>query len=160
MGPVAAVIGAVAAVGGTVLAYNAQKKAAKSTRRQQELSTQRSNRQAIRETQLRRAEALAAAASMGALGGSSIAGGTSSLGSQLGSGLGFSSHMSSLSADIEKYTQRASMWGSIASMGSSVFSAAGGFDAFGAKGDTSTKAPTKAPMAIPAWNPPPHGGGR
>lgn len=160
MGPVAAVIGAVAAVGGTVLSYNAQKKAAKSARRQQELSTQRSNRQAIRETQLRRAEALAAAASMGALGGSSIAGGLGSLGAQLGSGLGFSSQMSSLSADIEKYQQRASMWGAVASMGGDVFRASGGFGAFGAKGDTSTKAPTKAPTPTPVWNPPPHGGGR
>lgn len=161
MGPALAVIGAVAAVGGTVLSYNAQKKAAKAARKQQELSTQRSNRQAIREAQLRRAEALAAAASMGALGGSSIAGGLGSLGSQLGSGLGFSSQMSSLSADIEKYQQRASMWGSIASMGGTMFSAAGGFGAFSAKNDTSSKAPTPAPSYnnISAWRPPTSGGG-
>ena len=70
MGPVAAVIGAVATVGGTVMQYSAQKKAAKAAQRQQNLSTQRSNRQAIREAQLQRAQAIAAGASMGALGGS------------------------------------------------------------------------------------------
>ena len=162
MGPAVAVIGAVAAVGGTVMAYSAQKKAAKAAQRQQELSTQRSNRQAIRETQIRRAEALAAAASMGALGGSAIAGGLGSLGAQLGSGLGYSSQMSALSADIERYQSKAAMWGSIASMGGTLFQAGGGFDAFGRKGDTANKAPTPAPSYnnISAWRPPTFGGGR
>ncbi len=142
MGPVAAVIGAVATVGGTVLQYNAQKKAAKAAQRQQNLSTQRSNRQAIREAQLQRAQAIAAGASMGALGGSALAGGLGSLGAQLGSGLGFSSQMSSLSNDINKFQQRASTWGAIAGMGGSLFQAAGGFDAFG---QAFNKQPTKAP---------------
>ncbi len=128
MGPVAAVIGAVATVGGTVMQYKAQKKAAAASRRQQDLSTQRSNRQSIREAQLARAQAIAAGASMGALGGSALAGGLGSLGSQLGSGLGFSSQMSGLSADIEKFQQKAAMWGGVASMGGSLFQLGGGFD--------------------------------
>lgn len=143
MGPVAAVIGAVATVGGTVMQYNAQKKAAKAAQRQQNLSTQRSNRQAIREAQLQRAQAIAAGASMGALGGSALAGGLGSLGAQLGSGLGFSSQMSSLSNDINKFQQRASTWGAIAGMGGSLFQAAGGF---GAMGQAFNKQPTKAPI--------------
>ena len=61
MGPVAAVIGAVATVGGTVMQMKAQKKAAAASRRQQDLSTQRSNRQSIREAQLQRAQAVAVA---------------------------------------------------------------------------------------------------
>lgn len=142
MGPVAAVIGAVATVGGTVMQYKAQKKAAAASRRQQDLSTQRSNRQSIREAQLQRAQAITAGASMGALGGSALAGGLGSLGSQLGSGLGFSSQMSGLSADIEKFQRRAATWGAVAGMGGSLFQAAGGFDAFG---QAFNKQPTKAP---------------
>ena len=142
MGPVAAVIGAVATVGGTVMQYSAQKKAAKAAQRQQNLSTQRSNRQAIREAQLQRAQAIAAGASMGALGGSALAGGLGSLGAQLGSGLGFSSQMSSLSNDINKFQQRAATWGAIASMGGSLFQANDGFD--GVKTAFQPK-PTRAP---------------
>lgn len=162
MGPVAAVIGAVATVGGTIMAYSAQKKAAKAAQKQQELSTQRSNRQAIREAQLKRAQAIAAGASMGALGGSALAGGIASLGAQLGSGLGFSSQMSNLSADINKYSQKAETWGAVASMGGSLFQAAGGFDAFGNKSDTSGKAPT-SPAGGTKWANPnlfSFGGGR
>jgi hypothetical protein len=162
MGPVAAVIGAVATVGGTIMAYSAQKKAAKAAQRQQELSTQRSNRQSIREAQLKRAQAIAAGASMGALGGSALAGGLGSLGAQLGSGLGFSSQMSSLSADINKYSQKAETWGAVASMGGSLFQAAGGFDAFGNKSDTANKAPTATPRYNPNRTPMTYsyGGGR
>lgn len=149
MGPVAAVIGAVAAVGGTVMAYKQQKKAAAAQRKQQELATERSNRESIREAQLRRAMAISAASSMGALGGSALGGGLASLGSQLGSGLGFSSQMSGLSRDIEKYTQKAQTWGSIASMGSTLFQAAGGFSAFGQGSSTATKAPTPPPGTGP-----------
>ena len=159
MGPAVAVIGAVAAVGGTVMQYSAQKKAARASRRQQELSTQRSNRQAIREAQLQRAMAIAAASQMGALGGSALAGGLGSLGSQLGSGLGFSSQMSSLSADIEKYQSRAATWGAVASMGGSLFQAGGGFGAFSAGADTSRKAPTP-PMKWQNPNMYAFGGGR
>jgi len=128
MGPVAAVIGAVATVGGTVMQMSAQKKAAAASKRQQDLSTTRSNRQSIREAQLQRAQAIAAGASMGAIGGSAMAGGLGSLGSQLGSGLGFSSQMSGLSADIEKFQNRAATWGAVASMGGALFQAGGGFD--------------------------------
>lgn len=142
MGPVALVIGAVASVGGTVLAYNAQKKAAKAQRAQQDLATTRSNRQAIREAQLARASSIAAAVGMGAMGGSALAGGLSSLGSQLGSGLGFSSQMSGLSAQIEKYQQRAQTWGAIASMGGSLFQLGGGFDGMNA---VFNKQPKQAP---------------
>lgn len=126
--PVIAAVGAVATIGGTVMSYNAQKKASDASRKQQALSTQRSTRQSIREAQLQRAMAIAAASSMGALGGSALAGGISSLSSQLGSGLGFSSQMSNLSADIEKYQQKASTWSSIASIGGTMFQAGGGFE--------------------------------
>ncbi len=158
MGPAVAVIGAVATVGGTVMAYSAQKKAAAAARKQQELTTQRSNRQAIREAQLRRAQAIAAAASMGALGGSALAGGLSSLGAQLGSGLGYSTQMSALSSQIEKYSARAATGNAIAGIGGNLFQLGGGFDGLKNFWDTSRKTPTK-----PTWaNPNMHsfGGGR
>lgn len=151
MGPVAAVIGAVATVGGTVMQYKAQKKAAAASRRQQDLSTQRSNRQSIREAQLQRAQAIAAGASMGALGGSALAGGLGSLGSQLGSGLGFSSQMSGLSADIEKFQQRAATWGAVAGMGGSLFQLGGGFD--GLKEGLKPKTAPTPPMTPQRSNP-------
>lgn len=151
MGPVAAVIGAVATVGGTVMQMKAQKKAAAASRRQQDLSTQRSNRQSIREAQLQRAQAVAAGASMGALGGSALAGGLGSLGSQLGSGLGFSSQMSGLSADIEKFQQRAATWGAVASMGGSLFQLGGGFD--GLKEGLKPKTAPTPPMTPQRSNP-------
>ena len=128
MPAVAAVIGAVATVGGTAMQLKNQRKATAASKRQQDLSTTRSNRQSIREAQLQRAQAVAAGVSMGAAGGSALAGGLGSLGSQLGSGLGFSSQMSGLSADIEKFQQRAATWGAVASMGGSLFQAGGGFD--------------------------------
>lgn len=146
MGPIAAVIGAVASVGGTVMAYSSQKKAAKAQRQQQDLATTRSNRQSIREAQLQRAQAVAAGASLGAIGGSAMAGGLSSLGSQLGSGLGFSSQMSGLSANIEKFQQRAQTWGAIASMGSSLFQMGGGFDGIRSTFNKQPKEAPKPPM--------------
>lgn len=153
------VAGAVASVAGTVASYSAQRKAAKASQRQQELATSRSNRQSIREAQLRRAQAINAAAQMGALGGSAVEGGVGGLSSQLGSGLGFSSQMSGLSADIAKYSQRANTWSAVASIGVGLFKLGGGFTELGEtiKGDTSGSQPTKFPMTQGMRN---YGGGR
>lgn len=138
-----AVIGAVSAVAGTALSYTAQKKAADSAQKQQDLNTRRSNRMAIREAQIKRAQAQNAAALSGAGGGSGIAGGVSSLSSQLGSGLGFSTQMSALSADITKYQSKAQLWGDVAGLGSYAFKyndeIAGKFNS------TFGKSPTPAP---------------
>lgn len=128
MGPVFAVIGAVASVAGTAIAYSSQKKASRTAQRQQELQTARERRQAIREAQIRRAQTAAAASAQGATGSSSVSGGMSSLGSQLGSGLGFSTAMSAMSSDINRYNQRAQTWSAIAGIGSNMFQSAGGFE--------------------------------
>lgn len=137
-----AVIGAVTTVAGTVMSYTAQKKASKAAERQQTLNTQRSNRQAIREAQIRRAQALNSAAQVGATGGSSIAGGVGSLSSQLGSGLGFSSQMTALSSQINKYQARAQLWGDVAGLGKMAYQVGGG--AKGVKGFFSKETPTNA----------------
>ncbi len=123
-----AVIGAVASVGGTLMAAKQQKKAAALSQRQQDLATRRSQRQAIREAQIRRAQAVASAQALGAGGGSSIAGGTASLTSQAGGALGFSSQMSGLSKEIGIAQTKASTGQAIAGFGGSLFQAGGGFN--------------------------------
>lgn len=133
MGPIAAVIGAVASVGGTIATVNAQKKASRLQQQQQQLATRQSQRQAIREAQIRRARTMSSAQALGAVGGSAVAGGTASLNSQLGSSLGFSSQMSGLSNQIGMAQTQASIFQGIAGLGGGLFSAAGGFDAFGKK---------------------------
>lgn len=120
------VLSAVATTVGTVASINQQKKAASAQRQQQQLAAQRSQRQAIREAQLRRAQAQAVAQGAGAIGGSGLAGGLSSLSSQVGSGLGYSTQMSGLSQDISMANYRANLYGGIANIGGTVFSDQGG----------------------------------
>ena len=136
-----AVIGAVTSVAGTVMSVNQQKKAvaaqnrqAQLQQRQQELATRRSQRQAIREAQILRARAAASTQALGGAGGSGAAGGASSLTSQVGGSLGFSTQMSGLSRDIgiagsaaNAATAKAQTFGSLASFGGSLFTDMGGF---------------------------------
>lgn len=123
-----AVIGAVTSVAGTVVSYSASQKAAKANERQQNLATSRQNRSAIREAQIKRAQALNTASQVGAGTGSGISGGVGSLSSQLGSGLGFSSQMSALSTQITKYQKQASLWGDIAGLGKLAYQQGGGME--------------------------------
>lgn len=67
---------------------------------QQQIATQRSRRQSIREAQVRRAQTIATAEAAGGLTGSSLAGGLTSLSSQTGEALGFGSQMTDLSRQI------------------------------------------------------------
>lgn len=145
MGPAIAVIGAVATVAGTAIQYNASRRASRLQAQQQSLATTRSNRQAIRQAQIQRAQALSAASMLGATGGSSVTGGLGSLTSQLGSGLGYSSQMSGLSGLISKQATRASVGGSIANIGGSLFQLGGGFDGLSTWYDTNMRKPTAPP---------------
>lgn len=122
--------GAAATVVGTIQAGKAQKKMAAAQQKQQEVSTRRDRMQAIREMQIKRAQAISSAQGAGALDSSGAIGGIGSMSSQLGSNLGFSTQMSALSANISRYAQQASKYSSIAGLGSQLFSAAGGFGAF------------------------------
>lgn len=135
MGPVASVIAAVATVGSTVASVRSQKRAtaanvkiAEEQRKQEEVTYRRQQRAAIREAQIRRAQGVATTQAAGVASGSLPGGGIASIGSQLGSTLGFSSQMSGLSSNITDLgiasanaTQRANMFGSFANIGSSVF---------------------------------------
>lgn len=95
----------------------AAKKAARLQQEQERLRVRRERRGAIRQAQMKKAQAQNIAFAEGAGMGSGISGGLSSLGSQLGSGLGYSSQQSSLSTDIfnvrAKAASSASMFGAI-----------------------------------------------
>jgi hypothetical protein len=125
-----AIIGAVASVGGTIASISAQKKASRLQQQQQTLATRRSQREAVREAQIRRAQTMASAQAFGAVGGSAVAGGTASLGSQLGGALGFSSQMSGLSNQISMAQSRAATAGAIANFGGDIFKTAMSYDPF------------------------------
>lgn len=119
--PVIAAIAGVAAVAGTAVSINQQKKASAASRRQQGLSARRSQRQAIREAQIRRAQSQVQAGAMGVTGGSGLAGGQSSLSSQLGGSLGFAGQMSGLSQEITMAQSRAQTAGAVAGLGMQAF---------------------------------------
>ena len=125
--PQAPVIAAIATVAGTAVSIKQGKEASAATRRQQGLSARRSQRQAIREAQIRRAQSQVQAGAMGVTGGSGLAGGQASLSSQLGGSLGFAGQMSGLSQQISMAQSRAQTAGAVAGLGMQVFQDAGGF---------------------------------
>lgn len=132
---IASVIAAVATVGSTVASVDAQKRAtaanvkiANEQRKQDELNYRRQQRAAIREAQVRRAQGMASTQAAGVAQGSLTGGGISSIGSQVGSTLGFGTQMSGISQNITnlgiqsaRATQQANMFGAIANIGSSAF---------------------------------------
>lgn len=129
MAVAALVVGAVASVAGTVASISASNKAAKAQRKQQNLQRRRSARMAIREAQIRRAQAIATAQGAGSFNSSGVYGGIDSITSQVGERLGFSSQYSALSNIITKQTTLADTYAGIASAGKSLFNY--GYDANG-----------------------------
>ena len=119
-----------ALVTGTVSQYKQQEKATNLQQRSNELATRRSSIQAIREVQMKRASTINEAVSSGAMGGSAVAGGISSLGSQLGSGLGYASQQTGISRNIARAGQQAELFGAVAKLG------AAGVQKFGLPGST------------------------
>lgn len=145
------------AVGGTFMQFQGQKKAAKAQKRarqaqqaQEAESTRRSRVQAMRQSQIARGRALAGAAGSGSLDTSGSAGGSASLSSQTGAGLGFSTMMSGLSDIISSQSQKAAnaqanaaMGGQIAGLGFTLASNASSIQGFFDKnfGGGANKAP-------------------
>ena len=121
-------LAAVASVAGTAVSVKQGQEASKAQARQQGLSARRSQRQAIRESQIRRAQSQVQAGAMGVTGGSGLAGGQASLSSQLGSNIGFAGQMSGLSQQITMAQSRAQTAGAVAGLGMQVFQGTGGFD--------------------------------
>ena len=114
-------VGAAAAVGGTIMSYQAQKKSSRLQQRQQEVATRASRRQAIRQAQIARAQTVASASAQGATGSSAALGGVGSLNSQVGSQLGYSSQMSNLSSGINAANNRANTFSGVAQLGGTLF---------------------------------------
>ena len=108
-------------VASTAVSVSEQKKASKAQARQQGLSARRSQRQAIREAQIRRAQSQVQAGAMGVTGGSGLAGGQASLSSQLGSNIGFAGQMSGLNQQISMAQSKAQTAGDIAGLGMQAF---------------------------------------
>lgn len=124
-----------AAVGayGSIRSASAQRRASRLQELQQQVATRRSRRQAIRQAQLARSQAIAGAAALGALSSSGIQGGTASLGSQLGSELGFSSQMSGISAGINSANRQAASGNTMSQLGFGAFQSLGGLPQLGAQ---------------------------
>ena len=148
MGPTLLVLGAVASVAGTIASIRAQKKAARAAQQQQLVADRRNRRQAIRQAQITRAQVVASAAASGASGSSSVSGGLGSLSSQLGEQFGYSTQMSALSGDINKYQARAQTYSSLASLGGTVYSYS-----YNQGARMSDIAPTRAPVPTAPVNP-------
>ena len=127
---------------GTMSQIKEQKRQASAQRQQQQVQARRSQRQAVREAQIRRAQAQAQAGALGVTGGSALGGGLSSLSSQLGSNIGTAGQLSGLSNRISMAGQSAATAGAIAGLGSSVFSSVGGFGAMGFGGQSTGITPS------------------
>lgn len=124
--PVITAVSGVVSTIATVKSAKAQKNAAMEQQRQQEVAARRSRRQAIRRAQIQRSELVAASAAIGGGTSSGAAGGMASIGSQLGSGLGYSTQQSAISQNIAGFQQQAQKYSNVAGVAGSVFS-------FGAK---------------------------
>ena len=119
-----------ATVAGVAGQAKTQKKITEQQQQQQKLQVQQQRRQAIRQAQLQRAQASVAAQAYGAGGGSAISGGLSSLGSQIGGQLGFSSQMSGISRNITALQGDYAKWGAIGELGAIGFQTFGGSNTF------------------------------
>lgn len=112
--------------------------------RKAEIQNLRSVRQQIRQARVSQSTMQNVGAQTGGMGGSGLAGGMSSIGSQLGSNLGYMSEIASANTqigaaalrysgamgDASMAASRASEYGAIAGLGSTIFGAVGGVSAF------------------------------
>ena len=112
LAPVLAIIG----IGAGIASSQASAQATATQRRQAQEQAQFERRRAIRQTLMERALAVNVAATTGLEGGSAARGGITSIGSQLGTNLGFTSLQSGLSNQYYQQTQRAETLGGVSSL--------------------------------------------
>jgi hypothetical protein len=117
----ALVFSSVASVATGIKANKQAKQAAAAQQRQQALEYRRQQRQAIREAQIRRAQGLAVGQASGVASSSLTGGGSASVGSQLGSTLGFAGEMSGLSQRITALNQSASQYSAFSQLSGDLF---------------------------------------
>lgn len=99
---------------------SAQRAAAATQQRIQQQQATRQRRQAIRGSIIRRQQAAAQAQAAGVADTSMVAGGLTSLSSQLGSNLGFGTMLSGLGAQYSALTGQAAMFGARSQMGATL----------------------------------------
>lgn len=143
---IAAIVSAVATVGGTVMSYSQQQSAAKEEKRAraaqqrgEEAAAFRERQKAIREARIKRGdmEQGALGTGMGA-GTSGLGGGLSALSSELGSNIGYQNVQTGFANMASMHQQKAAdkmssaqTWQSISSVGSTIFDKSGGWDKVG-----------------------------
>jgi ABC-type protease/lipase transport system fused ATPase/permease subunit len=141
IGTIAAVVGAGALVGGTVMQMSASKKAAKEAkkankfeRQKAELQSARQKMEAMRAGRLAMAEAQQNASNQGVGDSSSGRGGAASIFSQTSVNLSFLDQYGYYSDQASRHLQKsanaqasASMWGAVAQLGGTVYGMSGGF---------------------------------
>ena len=148
-------ISAAAAAGSAYVSYKSGKEAKKQAKEEKsraELEQRRARLKTIREGRVKRAESLNAGASQGTMGSSGLSGGLASVGSQVGTELGFSTQVGAINDNIfkssmkqAKFQQMGSIFGGIGQIGGAMFSNSGAISgAFG-----SSAAPTHSPMPVP-----------
>ena len=134
-------------------AYNEQVKAQSEQKAMNAAQAAQEQRNQIREERIKRARIIQASENTGVGISSGVSGGTGSLSTQLGAGLGFNTGQVNKAAAISDNNQtaagflssaenkimQANQWGQIGSLGMSIFSQSGGFSNFKSK-------PTAAPM--------------
>lgn len=122
MDPITLVLAAVSTAS-TVASLSQQKKSAKAQRQQQQVQSRRSQRQAVREQQILRAQGQVQAGAFGITGGSALAGSQSSLSSQLGSNIGTANQLSGLSDRISIAESKAATFAGFAKLTNTLSSA-------------------------------------
>lgn len=138
-GTALAVGGVTAGIAGMVDAQSQAGKAAKMQQAMENRKAQRSQLQALRESQIQRAMIQQRSAVGGSVDSSGFSGAMSSIGSQLGSNIGFSREMTSFGQGISNLQQQASRSQMISQLG---FQAASfGMQGFGGGGGTTTATP-------------------
>ena len=107
---------AIIGVGAGIASAQASAQATATQRQQAQQQAMFERRRAIRQTIMERQLAVNIAASTGLEGGSAAAGGIASIGSQLGTNLGYGSLQSGLSNQYYQQTQRAQTLGGVSSL--------------------------------------------
>lgn len=123
-----------ASIYSTQKAGRAQQRSFEAQQRKAEIENVRQARQAIRQAALARSAMINQAANTGGMGGSALAGGTSSIQSQLGGNLNFmasvaeeNTAITNASIDAAKYSSNAAVFGQVGQLAGTIFSAKGGF---------------------------------
>lgn len=123
-----------ASIYSTQKAGRAQQRSFEAQQRKAEIENVRQARQAVRQAALQRSAMINQAANTGGMGGSALAGGTSSVQSQLGGNLNFmasiaeeNTAITNASMDAARYSSNAAVFGQVGQLAGTIFSAKGGF---------------------------------